>query len=157
MEYELNIQQIANLIFKLFKWICVFVFIISIAGLAISVKNDYPLITNPIITTGNIVSFEGKHFSIVGRRNAGDMFAFNVAVVSFQDSKGVPRKVASKYGDTTRQIGEQVKVFYSRSNPDKAIIDLGIFHNWLTEYVWLFVMLASFLGIKRFSKEPKIE
>jgi len=84
------------------------------------------------------------------------MFPYQVAVVSFQDRNGISRKVISKVGDNSRQTGGRVKVIYSNRNPEKAMVDNGAFHNWLSEYVWLFVMIASLLGMKRFSKSPDL-
>jgi len=155
MDNELNIQGIAEFIFKLFKWICIFAFIFSIVGLAIALKKDYPLVVDSSITTGTIIGFEKKSLNRQGRLTIANMFPYKVAVVSFRDRNGISRKAVSKFGDNGSQIGMPVKVIYSNRNPENAIVDEGVFHNWLSEYVWLFVVMASFLGIKRFSKKPE--
>ncbi len=155
MNNELSIQGIAEFIFKLFRWICIFAFIISIVGLTMVVKKDYPLVMDSTITNGTIIGFEKQSLNRQGKLTIANMFPYQVAVVSFRDRNGISRKVISKFGDNGSQIGMPVKVIYSNSNPENAIVDEGAFHNWLSEYVWLFVVMASFLGIKRFSKEPE--
>ena len=155
MNDTLNIQGIAELLFNLFRWICIFAFILSIVGLTMTVKKDLPLIMDSTITNGTIIGFEKRSLNRQGKLTIANMFPYQVAVVSFRDGSGKSRKVISKYGNNASQIGMPVKVIYSNRNPENAIVDEGMFHNWLSEYVWLFIVVASFLGIKRFSKKPE--
>jgi len=120
-----------------------------------AVKKDYPLVMDSTITNGTIVGFEKQSLNTQGKLTIANMFPYQVAVVSFRDSNGISRKVISKFGNNSRQIGMPVKVIYSNRNPENAIVDQGVFHNWLSEYVWLFIVLASLLGIKRFSNRPE--
>jgi len=154
INHELNIQGIAVLLFKLFRWICIVGFMLSVIGLAMAVQKDYPLLTDASTTDGTIIGFEKQSLNRQGRLTIAHMFPYQVAIVSFQDKNGIPRKVVSRIGNNSRQIGERVKVLYSNRNPENAMVDNGAFHNWLSEYVWLFVMMASVLGIRRFSKQP---
>ncbi len=151
MDNELNIEKIARNIFALFKWMSIFAFVVSIIGLGIAVKRDYPLFIGSSVTSGNISSFEEKQLSTVGKLSAANLFPYKVAVVTFKDDQGILRKVLSRYGNSNSSIGDTVQVIYSRDNPDMAIIDQGLFHNWLTEYILVFVLLFSLMGIRRFS------
>jgi len=130
-----NIQKIAEHLFNLFRWICIVAFILSIVGLIMTVKKDYPLVMESTITNGTIVGFGKQSLNTQGKLTIANMFPYQVAVVSFRDSNGISRKVISKFGNNGRQIGMPVKVIYSNRNPENAIVDQGVFHNWLSEYV----------------------
>jgi|GEM_PF-5915603 len=106
-----------------------FAFILSIVGLAMTVKKDYPLIMDSTITNGTIIGFKKQSLNRLGKLTVANMFPYQVAVVKFQDRSGISREVISKFGDNSSQIGMPVKVIYSNSNPENAIIDEGVFHN----------------------------
>jgi len=92
MNNELNIPEIAEFIFKLSRWTCIIAFIVSIVGLTLAVKKDYPLVMDSSITNGTVTRFEKRSLSTKGKLTVANMFPYKVAVVSFRDRNGISRK-----------------------------------------------------------------
>jgi len=154
---EIDISGIAQLIFTGFKWLSVFGFIVSVGGLGLSVLGNYSLWLNSTNSTGVIVEYNTVHISERSMRNSSSSsFETRLPMVKFTDHNGNSVNFEGKYGHSSDQKGKIVPIIFSNTNPKNAIIDLGRFHNWLSTYIWLFIMLFSLLGIMRFSKKTNL-
>ena len=152
---QINISGIAQILFTTFKWLSICALVVSIVGLGMSILDNYPLWINSTKSTGIIVGYKAVH--IPGRSmssSSSNSFETRLPILEFIDYNGRSVKFDSKYGHNSEQKGAVVPIIYSNIDPKNAIVDLGIFHNWLSTYIWLFIMFGSLLGIKRFSCKP---
>ena len=153
---QIDISDIAQILFTAFKWLSICAFVVSIAGLGISILGNYPLWINSTKSTGIIVEYKAVHISSRSMSSSSSStFETRLPIVEFTDHNGHSVKFESKYGHNSDQVGSVVPIIYSNADPQNAIVDLGIFHNWLSTYIWLFIMVGSLLGIKRFSCKPR--
>ena len=150
MRHSLDLTKVLHVIFVTFRWLSVGFFLVSSFALAKSLWQDYPLMTRPVKVDGIITDFHMHDPPIFGNQWLIS-FAYQVPVVTYQGDKGISHQVESRYGDNNAALGMSVPVLFDGNNPDNAIVDHGVLHNWLTEYVWLFVSLFSLMGIRRFS------
>jgi len=129
----------------------VVVMLVSLGGLTTLLVRDYPLLVSPEKSSGVVVGNQQRHLSVVGKLDPGNMFSYRAPVIEFMDASGKAYKFESRYGDGNAYNGMPVDVLYDKANPKRAMMDRDTFHNWLGEYIALFCLLASGMGVHRFS------
>jgi len=144
-----------KIIFRTFRWMSVVVMLLSLGGLTTLLVRDYPLIVSPEKSNGVVVSNQQRHLSVVGKLGPGNMFSYRAPVIEFMDASGKVYKFESRYGDGNAYNGMPVEVLYDKANPDRAMMDRDAFHNWLGEYIALFCLLVSGMGVHRFSSRQE--
>jgi len=156
MEQKIDISKIGQSIFVGFKWLSILGVVISFSGLALSAKSNYSLWFNATNSTGIITEYKTVYLSNRSMTDSStSSFGSQLPVIIFTDLNGKGRQFEGKFGHNNDRKGEAVPIIFSNRNPEKAIIDLGNIHNWLSTYIWFFCLIGFSLGVKRFSHKPK--
>ena len=157
LEKQVDVAKIAQAIFIGFKWLSIFGFLISFCGLALSILGSYSLWFNSSSSIGTIIGYKTVYISHRSTTNSSSSsFGTQLPIVAFTNHNGKNINFDGKFGHNNDRKGKAVPIIFSNTNSQNAIIDLGNLHNWLSTYIWLFCMVASLLGIKRFSKKPNL-
>jgi len=155
---KMDTAKFAQLIFAGFKWLSILGFLVSIIGLVLSIFGSYSLWINSTNSTGTIIGYNTIYMSNRSMSNSSsNSFGTRLPIIEFTDNSGENVNFEGKYGHSSDQKGTVVPIIFSNTNPKDAIIDLGKFHNWLSTYIWLFVMVASSLGVRNFSRKPNLD
>jgi len=148
-------MALIKIIFRIFRWLSVAVMLLSLGGLMSLLVRDYPLLVSPEKSSGVVVGNQQRHLSVVGKLGPGNMFSYRTPVIEFMDASGKMHRFESRYGDGNAYNGMPVRVLYDKANPKRAMMDRDAFHNWLGEYIALFCLLASGMGVHRFSSRQE--
>lgn len=140
-----NIKKLTDWVSIVFYCLSVIGVFISLIGLFIFVKSNYALLFDFTKSTGTIIRYDTKPIS----KEESSLKKF--PVVSFANVNGEITEFVSNFGHKTEVKEKFVPIIFSSKNPKNAIIDLGYFKNWLEIYIWLFVLIISVLGVKRFA------
>jgi len=150
---ELNpeLGKMAKNIFVVAKFICYGFAAWSLYSLAVYAGDgNHLLILEGVNTNGKVLDVEKVDWvDSQKRRNTS-----YVPVVEFQPVNGdTTFKFRDNYGSgrSIASRGQTIPVLYARSDPSVAIVDKGPILNWMSLYIYLGVLFASILGIKRFS------
>lgn len=154
-EINLDLPKIAATLFAVFKLLSIAGLVFCLYGLGASIHQNYPLWLDARYAEGTIVDY--KEISWESRNSDGSSSPTSgkFPVVTFQDSTGALKKFTDNFAHGSSSLGAKVNVIYSPNAPDRAMVDKGI-GNWLATIIWLFGVVCSLLGIKRFSKVPAL-
>ena len=146
LDVKFDLPKIVGTVLCVIRFFSIACFLYCAVGLYQSLSKSIPIWRAPRYAEGKIIENQERAWQQYQHEQYIGVTA-QMPVVEFRDEANTPIRFIHNIGPQNVQVGP-VPVIYASGDPQNARINKG-WMNWLGDYIWLFGMIGSLLGVIR--------